>query len=265
MQQPAGTPTAQQRASPILWRCPQCGLIFSPQPTTVRCPRCGENLRKCRYCKFADTITWECTNNRIRYTFGDELGRFKIPEPDHVWACPENLPDLPPAPWQAAMANPLTRALSWGAITAVALLILFRLFVLPAIAPPEMPESARLTGNIIAHRTEITLGEPLSLLVVVTNGERVSLDPCILVVRSELVKEADIAAQPAPLYPPERKPESVRLIFPGIPPQQTFTAWVSITPLTAQRRNYELRVEVYCGGYRAFIPRQQSSVRVRIR
>jgi uncharacterized C2H2 Zn-finger protein len=260
MQQPAGT---AQRQATILWRCPQCGLVFTPQPTTIRCPRCGENLRKCRYCKFADTVTWECTNNRIRFTFGDETGRFHIPEPDHVWACPENLPNLQPPAWQVALSNPLLRGLTWGAAIAVFLLVVFRLFIVPAIAPPEMPESALVTAQAIMARNRYTIGEPIQLLLVVTNAERIALDPCTVILRGEIVEHSEVRSQPAPIYPPQRTPRSVQLVFPGLAPQQSMTAWIYLTPLGAQRRAYDLNVEVLCGGYRAVVnPR---SFRVEIR
>ncbi len=263
MQQPTGAPTAPSRTAVVYWRCPQCGFIFAPEPTTVRCPRCGENLRKCRYCRFADTVTWECLNNRIRFTFGDETGRMRIPEPDHFWACPENLPNLQPAVWQVAMLNPLTRALTWGAITAVALLIAFRLFIFPLIAKPEMPETALITGTLVLSRTQFAIGEEIPLLLVITNAERVPLDPCVVVLRGELIREAEVRSQPPPLYPPQRTPESVRLFFPGLPAQQTFTAWVYITPIGVSRGNYEVRVEVFCGGYRGVVTPPSVPVQIR--
>lgn len=255
-QQPTGAPTTQQQPT-ILWRCPQCGLIFSPQPTIIRCPRCGENLRKCRYCKFADTVTWECINNRIRFTFGDETGRFHIPEPDHFWACPENLPNLQPPPWQVALANPITRALTWGATIAVFAFIIFRFFVLPAVGPTEAPEGM-VTAQVILARNQYTLGEPIPLLLVVTNAERVPLDPCVIFLSGEIVENSEVRTQPITIYPPSRTPKSIRLTFPGLPSQQSLTAWIYLTPLGAQRRTYELTIDVYCGGYRATISPQRS-------
>ena len=264
MQQPTGSPTAQQQPM-VLWRCPQCGLIFTPQPTTIRCPRCGENLRKCRYCKFADTVTWECTNNRIRFTFGDETGRFHIPEPDHFWDCPENLPNLHPPTWQVALANPITRALTWGAVVAIFLLVAFRLFVLPAVAPTsEVPESALVTAQAILSRNQYTAGEPIPILLVITNAERIPLDPCVVVLRGEIVEHSEVRTQPATVYPPSRTPRSIRLTFPGLPPQQSLTAWIYLTPLGAQRRTYELTIDVYCGSYRATVSPQRT-FRVTIR
>lgn len=260
MQQPKGT--VQQQAV-ILWRCPQCGLIFTPQPTIVRCPRCGENLRKCRYCRFADTVTWECTNNRIRFTFGDETGRLHIPEPDHVWACPENLPNLQPSVWQGALANPLIRSLTWGAVVAVLILIVFRFVVITAIAPPGILETALVTAQAAMTRNQYPIGEPVQLLLIVTNAERIALDPCTVILRGEIIENSEIRSQPAPIYPPQRTPRGVRLVFPGLAPQQSLTAWIYLTPLGAQRRVYELSVDVFCGGYRAVVnPR---SLRVEIR
>ncbi|MCS7263623.1 MAG: hydrogenase maturation nickel metallochaperone HypA [Armatimonadetes bacterium] len=262
MQQPTGAPAAQQQPL-LLWRCPQCGFIFSPQPKIVRCPRCGENLRKCRYCKFADTVTWECTNSRIRFTFGDETGRFHIPEPDHFWACPENLPDLQPPVWSIALSNPLLRALTLGAAIAVLLLVVFRFAILPAIGPQEVPVSALVSAQAVLTRSQFTVGESIPILLIVTNSERVPLDPCIVVLRGELVEHSELRSQPSPLYPIQRTPKSARLTFPGIPSQQSLTAWIYLTPLGVQRRSYEVAIEIYCGGYRAIVnPR---SVKVDIR
>ncbi len=161
------------------------------------------------------------------------------------------------------MFNPLTRALTWGAIVAVALLIFFRFFLIPAIAEPEMPETALVTGNMILSRNQFTLGESIPLLFVVTNAERVPLDPCVIVLRGQLVREADIRTQPGPLVPPQRTPESVRLTFPGIPAQQTLTVWVYVTPVGIQRGNYELRAEVLCGGYRGVLTPPSVTVQIR--
>ncbi len=263
MQQPVGTSMAQQQPT-LMWRCPQCGLIFTPQPKTVRCPRCGENLRKCRYCKFADTVTWECTNNRIRFTFGDETGRFHIPEPDHFWACSENLPNLQPPIWQVALANPITRALTWGAAIAVFMLVVFRFFVLPAVGPSEVLETALVSAQTILARNQYTVGEPIPLLLVVTNAERVPLDPCVVILRGEIVENAEVRTQPTTIYPPQRTDRSIRLTFPGLASLQSLTAWIYLTPWGAQRGTYELTIDVYCGGYRATVSPQRS-FRVTIR
>lgn len=263
MQQPAGIPTAQRQPT-LLWRCPQCGFIFTPQPTTVRCLRCGENLKKCRYCKFADTVTWECTNNKIRFTFGDEMGRFHIPEPDHVWACPENLPNLQPLAWQVALANPITRALTWGAIVAVSILIVFRFFILPAFAPTAEEQEVFATAQVVLARNQFTIGEPIPLLLVVTNPTRINLDPCVVVLRGEIVENAEVKTQPVTTYPPIQTAKSVRLTFSSLPPQQSLTVWIYITPLGAQRRTYELAIDVYCGGYRAIV-NPQRTFRIAIR
>lgn len=252
---------AEQPQTAIFWRCPRCGLIFVPQPTTVRCPRCGENLRKCRYCKFADTVTWECTNNRIRFTLGDETGRFHIPEPDHVWACPENVPNLRAPTWQVALSNPLIRALVWGAGVVVFILIVFRLFI--TTSAPGIPESALVTAQAIMARNQYSIGEPIQLLLVVTNAERVTLEPCIIVLRGEIVEHSEVRSQPSPSYPPQRTPRSVRLVFSGLAPQQSMTTWIYLTPLAVKRGTYELTVEAYCGGYRAVVTPRSFRVEIR--
>ncbi len=257
MERPAEvtTPARQRPSAPLLWRCPQCGFLLTPQPTTVRCPRCGENLRKCRYCKFADTVTWECTNARIRSTFGDELVRFHIPEPDHVWACPENLPALQPYFWQTvwreAMANPLTRGLVWGAMAAVVLLLAFRYAVLPFVFPRPAPESALVTARVIVQREKVELGEPVPVLILVTNAEEIPLEPCLIFLRGSLARDSEISSNPPQLPLPLR--EGVQLRFPGLQPGQAFPVWLTFTPLARGRRTYDLKVDVYCGGYRAIV------------
>lgn len=270
MEQPtkAMTQASQRPGAPLLWRCPQCGFLLTPQPTTVRCPRCGENLRKCRYCKFADTVTWECTNVRIRSIYGDDMGRFRIPEPDHVWACPENLPVLQPYPWQAiwkeAMANPLTRGLVWGAIVAVVLLAVFRYVLLPVVLPPPIPESALVTAQVVVQRSQVNIGEPVRVLFIITNAETIPLDPCIVVLRGSLATDSEIFSDPPPIGPPRVLRESVQLRFLGLQPGQQFPIWMTFTPLTTRRRSYNLRVDVLCGGYQAVItPRRDFRVEVR--
>lgn len=263
MQEPTGTSTTQQQTE-IMWRCPQCGFIFSPYPKIVRCPRCNENLRKCRYCKFADTMTWECTNNRIRFSYGDELGRFHIPEPDHVWACPENIPDLKAPNWAVALSNPMLRGLSIGAVVVVLLLLVFRFIILPAILPQEVPTSPLLLGEVVLSKSQFSVGESIPLLLVVKNAEAtVTLEPCIVVLRGELVEQSEIKAQPSPNYPPQRTPKSIQMHFPGIAPQQSFTVWIYLIPFEAKPRSYDLTIEVYCGGYRAVM--NPPSVRINIR
>lgn len=71
------------------WRCPKCNRVVSARPIeSPRCPHCGENLRKCRYCKWADTRMWECTNFTMVSMQGDETGRLRIPEPEFSRQCP---------------------------------------------------------------------------------------------------------------------------------------------------------------------------------
>ncbi|MCS7254532.1 MAG: hypothetical protein RMK18_10065 [Armatimonadota bacterium] len=74
---------------PERWRCQKCNRIVTARPIeSPRCPHCGENLRKCRYCKWADTRMWECTNFTMVSMYGDETGRLRIPEPEFSRRCP---------------------------------------------------------------------------------------------------------------------------------------------------------------------------------
>lgn len=271
MEQPTKVPA--HPSSPPVWRCPECGVIFVPQPTTVRCPQCGENLRKCRYCQYADTATWECTNQRIRFTFGDEFGRYHIPEPDHVWACPENRPALHPTPWQMVLANPLLRALAWGAGTAVVLFLVFRFIVLPLIVGPPVPESALLSLQT-AVPSQVMLGDPIHITVTFTNGEQNPLNQWVLVLRGSLVTNAEPPqVTPNPIVPPEFIGDSVRLYFAGLAPQQQMTVNITLQPKEMQRRIYNLEVDAYgyfgapgqpLAMYRAFVlPTRRFQVRVR--
>lgn len=262
---------APTKVSP-LWRCPECGHIFTPQPTTIRCPQCGENLRKCRYCQYADTATWECTNPRIRYTYGDELGRFRIPEPDHVWACPENYPALQPNAWQLFVANPLLRALGWGAGVAVALLLLFRFAILPLVRGPEVPESALLTAQAIAP-SQVMLGEPIRLTVTLWNNERAPVYQWLLVLEGSLVEDSEAPQiTPMPITSIERMKGRLRVFLPGSGPGQAMTVEVVFQPQEMRRRVYTLRLDAYgyLGAppqltvYRVFItPSRQMQVQVR--
>ncbi len=260
MQQPTGASTAQQT---VLWRCPQCGFVFSPHPKIVRCPNCSENLRKCRYCMFADTTTWECTNNRIRFNYGDEMGRFHIPEPDHVWACPENIPKLQAPTWAVALSNPLLRGLTIGAAIAVVLLIAFRFLILPIIKPEEAPESAVLSADVVLNKPQAAIGETIPLLLIIKNAERVSLKPLTVILRGELIENSEVRSQPSPTYPLQRTPKGVQLQFSELPPQQSFTTWIYLTPFEVKSRSYDVSVEVYCGGYRVVV--NPPSVRINIR
>ncbi len=251
-------PTAPTTAN-LLWRCPECGTIFAPRPTTIRCPHCGENLRKCRYCQYADTATWECTNPRIRYSYGDELGRFRIPEPDHVWACPENRPALQPNAWQLFIANPLLRALGWGAGVAVGLLLLFRLVILPLVRGPEVPESALLTAQTIAP-SQVILGEPIRLMVTLFNNEKAPVNQWLLVVEGSLLENSEIPQiVPAPITPMERTKNRLRVFLSGSAPGQSMTVEFVFQPQEIKRGLYTLTLDAY--GYLGFPP-QQTAYRV---
>ncbi|MFA0751624.1 MAG: hypothetical protein SLRJCFUN_002027 [Candidatus Fervidibacter sp.] len=256
----------------LLWRCPECGHIFAPQPTTIRCPQCGENLRKCRYCQYADTATWECTNPRIRYTYGDELGRFRIPEPDHVWACPENRPALAPNPWQFFIANPLLRALGWGAAVSIGLLLLFRFVILPWVRGPEVPESALLTAQVLAP-SQVVMGEPIRLMVTLFNSEQVPVNQWLLMVGGSLVENSEAPqVTPAPIAPIERTKDHLRIFLAGSPPGQSVTVELLFPPQEIKRGTYTLTLDAYGylgtppqqTAYRVFIaPSRQVQVRVR--
>lgn len=70
------------------WRCPKCGKVVSARPIeSPYCPYCHENLRKCRYCNWADLRMWECTNPEVISILGDETGRLRIPEPEFSRRC----------------------------------------------------------------------------------------------------------------------------------------------------------------------------------
>jgi hypothetical protein len=243
MAQPMGAST--KPTANILWRCPECGHIFTPQPNTIRCPQCGENLRKCRYCQFADTMTWECTNARIRYTYGDELGRFHIPEPDHVWACPENRPALQPNAWQLFMANPLLRALGWGAGIAVGLLLLFRFVLLPWIRGPEAPEAAQLTAQLNAP-AQVATGEAIRLTLTFSNYEAVAVNQWLLVLESELVEDSEPPqVTPPPIAPPERVGRRLRFFFNGSPPGGQTTVELVFNLRETHQRAYQLTFDAF--------------------
>lgn len=253
---------AERHLVPSLWRCPRCNFVFEPEPTTIRCPRCGENLRKCVYCKFADTVLWECTNARIRFTYGDETGRFRIPEPDHYWPCPENYPVLRPYPWQVLMMNPLLRGLTIGAGVAIGILIIFWSIVLPMIQPPAAMESPLISARVSVSR-EVSIGQPVRILITLTNSERQPLSPCLVVLSGSLVANASLTQVIPPPLHYRRVGQVLRVQFRGLGAGEQTIYWIYLTPKAKRPTDYTLTVSVYCGVYRAAQP--QRSFRVRLR
>lgn len=252
--------TQQRPGTSVFWHCPRCRHTFQPQPTTVRCPRCGENLRKCVYCKFADTIVWECTHPDIRFVYGDELGRLHIPEPEHVWACPGNTPNLKANQWQVAMTNPLVRGLTIGAALSVVLLFAFWFIVLPMIQPIEIRESVFVSAQATAP-SQVGIGDPVRVILLVTNSENIRLEPCDVFLRGSLVQESEMRVEGT--TPIEQRPlrEGVLLRFHGLSPGQKLHCLITLIP--SRRRVYDLKIDVYCGLYQAIMPQREFRVQVR--
>ncbi len=244
-----------------MWRCPQCRLVFTPEPGIIRCPRCGENLRKCRYCRFADTVVWECTNPNIRYVYGDELGRLRIPEPDHYWNCPGNAPQLQAGPIAIALANPVLRALTYGAATAVILLFLAVFVFLPRLQRPGEPETAFVRSNAAVART-VGLGEPIAVQLAVYNDENFAVGPVEIVVRGSLVTESGPPTlAPLPLEQFTRG-ESLVLRYPPVMPRSSIALSMTFVPASPRRRPYRLHIEVYAGSYRATMLEREFTIQV---
>ncbi|MCS7223015.1 MAG: hydrogenase maturation nickel metallochaperone HypA [Armatimonadetes bacterium] len=252
----AGAPTTT-----VLWRCPQCRSVFSPEPTTILCPHCGENLRKCRYCRFGDTIVWECTNPNIRYIYGDEMGRFRIPEPDHYWNCPGNVPRLQAGPIAVALANPLIRALTYGAGVAVAVLLIVVTIILPRLQPPGEPEAYFVRADATVPR-RVGLGDPIAVQLIVFNDESFAVGPVEIILRGTLITDGGTPTiAPLPLEQFLRG-QALVLRYPPVMPRSYSALSLTFLPPSPRRRPYTLSLEVYAANYRATMLERNFTIQV---
>lgn len=220
------------------WRCPNCNKLVEARPMdSPYCPNCHENLRKCRYCKWADTGMWECTNFTIITLRGDEFGRFRIPEPEYAWRCPVYTSTLTPK-------FPLTtfHLASIGLVLLILVGTLYSIYIRPHIKPKRTQVLWVLTDV----PQQVRSGTPYYIRVNIRNLDPQPSGDVMVRVQGTLIENSEQLA----IYPqPQRTskvPRGALYFFPPIP--GGYWQRMEMVLRTRITGEYDVRIVVYQNG-----------------